>query len=620
MMKAQKSLRQNPNRVSERESVDRDTGTDAISRRNFLKGASILGATGMLSTGAVALAACAPSESGSDDTSDASGGSIGVDSTLALSPAGSNYPWPADPPEIADADVEETLDCDVVVVGLGVAGCAAFRAAAEGGAKVVGFEKASQPQCRSSQYAYINGPHSELWGLQTFGDEELMEVIETEVKEQNYMVKQDIWVRWAKESAAAVEWYCNGVPGFNFEPQPMSMAGPPEEGAEAEPTVPGIGGGPPASPDTDYSEDRNAYNVTLFFSDHQAMLDGQIATGESLGSAAFFGHFVEKLVVEGGRIVGVYARNAETGAYKKINVSKGVIMATGDYQANTDMVRFFCPSLIENGNINSYPNRDVEGNLCNTGDGYWLGYWAGASIQLYHAPMTHVMGGVNSLDSETVMGAFGTAPYLHLNWHGERFMNEDITNVNMEYCVDLQPRRQFLTIYDAKFADYPEMSSLFGGTQESVDAAIAAGQGFRGETIDELLNNIKGFNGAEGLDDAGKAAAKKSIERYNELAAKGIDEDFNKIPKYLKPISTPPFYAEITGNAYCLVIIGGGLESDKEAHVLDKERNIIPGLYAAGNIQGNRFAVKYPFKLGGASHCLAMFYGYIAGQNAAAGL
>jgi succinate dehydrogenase/fumarate reductase flavoprotein subunit len=218
------------------------------------------------------------------------------------------------------------------------------------------------------------------------------------------------------------------------------------------------------------------------------------------------------------------------------------------------------------------------------------------------------------------MGAFGTAPYLHLNWHGERFMNEDITNVNTEYCVDLQPRRQFLTIYDSKFADYPEMSSLFGGTQESVDAAIEAGQGFKGETIDELLDNIKGFNGAEGLDDAGKAAAKKAIERYNELAAKGTDEDFNKIPKYLKPILTPPFYAEITGNAYCLVIIGGGLESDKEAHVLDKERNVIPGLYAAGNIQGNRFAVKYPFKLGGASHCLAMFYGYIAGQNAAAGV
>jgi succinate dehydrogenase/fumarate reductase flavoprotein subunit len=592
-----------------------------ISRRDLLTLGTITAAG--IAAGS-ALVACTPKEGTSGGAADTDGGGSGgsaavANSNLATTPAGANYPWPANPPEIADADVEETIDCDVIVVGLGVAGCAAFRAAAEGGAKVVGFEKASQPQQRSSQYAYLNGPHSELWGLQTFGDEELMEIIQTEVKEQNYMVKQDIWIRWARESAAAIEWYCNGVPGFDFEPQAMTM-GPPAEGGEAEPTVPGIGGGPPGNPDTDYSEDRNAYNVTLFFSDHQAMLDGQITTGEALGSEAFFGHFVEKLIVEGGKVVGAYARNADTGTYKKINASKGVVMATGDYQANTDMVRFFRPDLIENGNINSYPNRDVEGNLCNTGDGYWLGYWAGASIQLHHAPMTHVMGGVNSLDAETVMGAFGTAPYLHLNWHGERFMKEDITNVNMEYCVDLQPRRQFLTIYDGKFADYPDMSSLFGGTQESIDAAIDAGLGFRGETIDELLDNIKGFNGAEGLDDAGKAAAKKSIERYNELAAKGVDEDFQKLSKYLKPISTPPFYAEITGNAYCLVIIGGGLESDKEAHVLDKERNIISGLYACGNIQGNRFAIKYPFKLGGASHCLAMFYGYIAGQNAAKGV
>jgi succinate dehydrogenase/fumarate reductase flavoprotein subunit len=387
-----------------------------------------------------------------------------------------------------------------------------------------------------------------------------------------------------------------------------------------EPSPPGIGGGPPANPDTDYSEDRNAYNVTLFFSDHQAMLDGQVATAEALGSSAFFGHFVEKLIVENNRVVGAYARNSESGKYKRVNASKGVVMATGDYQANTDMVRFFRPDIIENGTLNSYPNRDVEGNLCNTGDGYWLGWWAGASIQLHHAPMTHVMGGVNSPDSETVMGAFGTAPYLHLNWHGERFMNEDITNVNTEYCVDLQPRRQFLTIYDGKFADYPDLSNMFGGTQESIDAAIEAGLCFRGETIDELLDNIKGFNGAAGLDAAGKENAKKAIERYNELVAKGHDDDFNKLPKYLKPISTGPFYAEITGNAYCLVIIGGGLESNKEAQVLDHDRNIIPGLYAAGNIQGNRFAIKYPFKLGGASHCLAMFYGYIAGQNAAAGV
>jgi succinate dehydrogenase/fumarate reductase flavoprotein subunit len=601
----------------------RTTTEQGIDRRDFLKGAG-LGAVGLAATGA--LAACSPQETKGTDSGSSTGGAVS-NSDLALSPAGANYPWPANPPEIADADVEAEIDCDVVVVGLGVAGCAAFRSAAEAGAKVVGFEKAAMPQQRSSQYAYLNGPHSEAWGLQTFSDQELMEIIEAEVKEQNYMVKQDIWVRWARESAQAIEWYCNGVPGFNFEPSVMSMEMPGEgaegaEGAEAEPAAPGIGGGPPADPTTDYSEDRNAYNITLFFSDHQAMLDGQVTTAEGLGAEAYFGHFAEKLIVEGGRVVGAYARNANTDKYVKANAAKGVIMACGDYFSNTDMVRFFRPDLIENGNGNPWPNMDVEGNFTNTGDGYKLGYWAGASIQQHHAPMTHIMGGTGGVNEThgTSMGVMGAAPYLRLNWHGERFMNEDISNVNDEYQVDIQPRRQYLMFFDGKFAEYPELAGLMPASQESIDAAIEAGKCFKGETVDELLDNIKGLDGAAGYDAAGKAAALASIARYNELVAKGYDEDFNKLPKYLKPLETGPFYAQLTGTALCLVVIGGGLESDKEAHVLDTERTIIPGLYAAGNIQGSRFAIKYPFKLGGASHCMAMFYGYVAGQNAAAGV
>ncbi|MGV8084053.1 MAG: FAD-dependent oxidoreductase [Coriobacteriia bacterium] len=579
-----------------------------ISRRSFLKGAGI-GALGVVSVGA--LGACT-----SKDTSSAEGST----SKLATSPANASYPWPADPPEIADADVEKEISCDVVVVGLGVAGCAAFRSAAEAGAKVVAFEKAATPQQRSSQYAYLNGPHSEAWGLHHWSDQELMEIIEQEVKEMNYMVKQDIWVRWAKESAEVLEWYCKGVPNF-FLPETAADFAPMSTDGSTEKSAPTISGGPGASPTTDYSEDRNAYNVTLFFSDHQAMLDGQVTTAKEKGAEAYFGHFGEKLIMENGRCVGVFARNAETGKYVKATASKGVIMTCGDYYSNTDMVRFFRPDLIENGNGNPWPNVDVEGNKTNTGDGYKMGYWAGASLQQHHAPMTHIMGGTGGIKEThgTSMGVMGAAPYLRLNWRGERFMNEDISNVNDEYQVDLQPRRQYLMFFDGKFAEYPELAGLMPASQESIDTAIKDGKCFKGETLEELLDNIKGLDGAAGYDADAKATALKSIARYNELVEKGFDEDFNKLPKYLKPLATGPFYAQLTGTALCLVVIGGGLESDKEAHVLDKERNIIPGLYAGGNIQGNRFAIKYPFKLGGASHCMAMFYGYVAGQNAARG-
>lgn len=64
----------------------------------------------------------------------------------------------------------------------------------------------------------------------------------------------------------------------------------------------------------------------------------------------------------------------------------------------------------------------------------------------------------------------------------------------------------------------------------------------------------------------------------------------------------------------------GGLESDENCHTFDKDRNILKGLYVAGNAQGDRFTVQYPIALEGAASGLAMYYGYVAGQNAAKGV
>ncbi|MDR1358045.1 MAG: hypothetical protein LBJ48_01620 [Coriobacteriales bacterium] len=62
------------------------------------------------------------------------------------------------------------------------------------------------------------------------------------------------------------------------------------------------------------------------------------------------------------------------------------------------------------------------------------------------------------------------------------------------------------------------------------------------------------------------------------------------------------------------------MESDEECRVYNTEREIIPGLYVAGNIQGNRYAVQYPIAFKGLSHSLCMYYGYIAGKNCISGV
>ena len=127
--------------------------------------------------------------------------------------------------------------------------------------------------------------------------------------------------------------------------------------------------------------------------------------------------------------------------------------------------------------------------------------------------------------------------------------------------------------------------------------------------IDELLGMI------EGMD---VETAKASIERYNELARAGEDTDFFKSPQRLFALENGPFYAAECG---CALTLGnlGGLDSDEECHVYNTDRELIPGLYAAGATQGGRFAVQYPISLKGLSCGMCMVYGKIAGENAAAG-
>ena len=92
---------------------------------------------------------------------------------------------------------------------------------------------------------------------------------------------------------------------------------------------------------------------------HQAVLDNNFQKGldAGTGSEAYFGHFAEALIQnDEGRVVGVYARNADTGKYKKINAENGVCLASGCCRSNEDMVRYFAPNLIWNGNGNPWPN------------------------------------------------------------------------------------------------------------------------------------------------------------------------------------------------------------------------------------------------------------------------
>lgn len=207
----------------------------------------------------------------------------------------------------------------------------------------------------------------------------------------------------------------------------------------------------------------------------------------------------------------------------------------------------------------------------------------------------------------------GINPWLRLDKNGKRFMNEDCPGQQTENQLENLKDKCCYMIWNSAWESQLEWFPASHGiqpnvTQEAVDEQVEQGRILKADTIDELLSAI---------GDIDTETAKTSIERYSQLAKDGKDEDFGKDPTRLFPVEKAPFYACTMGLAPMLVCIGG-LESDEECHVYNEDREVIEGLYAAGNIQSNRFAVQYPIALEGASHSLALYYGYVAGKNAVA--
>ncbi len=565
-----------------------------------------------------------------DDVIAQASGKAGTASVGAA--AGSDDAWLGEEPSITDADVKETIDTDVLVIGCGVAGVAAVRAAAEEGAQVFAVEKADSPQCRSGEYAVINGKTEARWGRDTWTDEQIEQITNYHMLESSYKVKRPIFSKWAHNCGEVFDWWVE--PNKDLFYADTTRADIPDESANNF-IIPIF---LPLPEKYDWTkEEFPCYPTSIEFKPNQSVnlqcnWDAAVETGKVEGR---FGHFAEKLIMEDGKCVGAYIRNAEDGSYIRVNASKGVIMATGDYSQNEAMVQHFCPDVIDNGITRMFTNVDVEGNFTNMGDGIKMGLWAGAKVQNDHAPTIHHMGGGADLEGVGVMGIAG---FLNLDMNGKRFMNEDLPGQQIENQIEMQKDRKTWQIFDSNWPEQlPYMPAEHGGacyyedfaseeegpknnktyrnykSPYQLEKAVEDGRAIKADTLEELVTKMYPDD-----EDAQKTAL-ASIERYNELAAKGVDEDFGKVSSRLFPLNAGPYYADQFTTAI-LLFIGGGLESDEDCHTLDTNRNIIPGLYVAGNIQGNRFSHEYPITLKGVSHSMAMYYGYIAGKNAVKGI
>ena len=593
-----------------------------VTRRNFLSGAALVSAA----IAGAGLAGCAPQSAAPAASSSSAGETLGAtgaaNSTVGFDGTGT-LPWLGEAPAISDDQVEEELTADVVVVGLGAAGVPAARAAAEAGAKVVCLESSSHLNSVASDMAIFGGQTQAQWGRgDGFLDKKM--VVNMHMEECSHHVSQSIISRYYDESGAALDWFVGASKNLYMAPE--SYAEIPAD-AQANYMFPYMY---PMPETYDYAkEDLPCYPTSVGFSSLATVMADNLQAAVDAGAEVRYStKGVELILNDEGAVAGIYAQAAGSDGYLKIT-AQSVILATGDYLGNEDMMKFYAPECVENGiNILSI-DLDDEGNYTNVGEGHKMGAWAGAAIEQWHAPMIHHMGGGAGADGRGVIGNNG---YLWLNLRGKRFMNEDLPGQQLENQVELQPQRKAYQFFDAS---WPEQLAYFPAahgvaciyrdeplpeytasglrinvrTPADIDAAVEEGRCLKADTIDELLGMI------EGMD---VETAKASIERYNELARAGEDTDFFKSSQRLFALENGPFYAAECG---CALTLGnlGGLESDEECHVYNTDRELIPGLYAAGATQGGRFAVQYPISLKGLSCGMCMVYGKIAGENAAAG-
>lgn len=616
-------------------------GNHTVSRRAFFKEAGVAAMGAAALTGLVGCSA--PNESEGSLSSTGAPASDTIEFNGQKLPASMAKPAPIDESEIVD-----TVECDVLVIGAGISGCPAAAIASEQGADVVCVEKgAAICSTRPTGMSWFGTKKlKELGVLCT--EEEKATIVRDVFGGANATSKQDIVKLWLDESGEAGDYLTDIIEASGI---PVKVGGYYGYYKHF---------GTVAESQEDMKKTGGIYNDSYW---NMYALQHQVGEGEEPGvclwgrpdmsdadwltpiyqravdnGARFlFNTVAEQLEREEGweddpskRVTGAIAKGPD--GYTRIVARKGVILATGGFDWDDEMVRYYYP-------IGLRTCRTWQQWM--TGDGHKMGVWVGAKMEDPGQYVSHMMGTVAPaavMRSETMMmetetSAFITpwkewalpsnalSPVLYVNQKGERFMNEEIGYFMSGPTIDKQPNGLFWAFWDGESQTKVKshyFDRLVDGidTPEHSEMMVEAGLLIKADTIDELIEKMNGEAWDNGAFDG--ETFKETLKHYNELCAAGEDTDFYKPNMWMTTIDTPPFYAAEMGSSWMTTV--GGLEIDASLHVLDVKRQPIPGLYAGGNpagcFYGNIYAPQVPMSLSGHSTTLS----YVAAKNCVAGI
>ena len=292
------------------------------------------------------------------------------------------------------------------------------------------------------------------------------------------------------------------------------------------------------------------------------------------------------------RLAGV---KAKTGKRVRIIAAKAIILATGGFQANREMVVRY---------LGKGAHRLVlRGYKGDTGDGLKLATKIGATLvgmEGYHGGIIHHgykkhprVGEVRGMRSVKRY-----EPAILVNQDGQRFVDEGEDTADKTYAkfgriiALTQPRGIAYLIFDSS-------------AKETVDPMYEGpGKGpIESMTILDLAKKL----------NIQPLKLKQTLEKFNAAVSRGKTTGIIP-PKthFAQRIEKPPFYAYVVTGGMTFTF--GGIKINEKGEVLKKTMKAIPGVYAAGEVTGGFFYHNYP---AGSSLTRCAVFGDIAGQNAA---
>ena len=502
-----------------------------------------------------------------------------------------NYSFWTPPPKIQESEISRQETAEVVVVGEGLAGLACALSARQAGADTLIVTASTKPVGRGGS---VFATYSKVMAEHGLPRQDLDRFYLQELEANSFLVDQRKWYLLLNRSEEAMDWLVDLLREHGCQ---VVL----EDVNEDEPDSPTYQ--PPGTHAfVNAGISRAGVGIRLAV---EALEDAFL----SAGGRILRGTPARQLEKENGRVSAVIAQDKD-GAWLRIRAGKAVVLATGDFSANREMMEAYCPQYA--GNFTK-PGLDYDigfsaGGLYR-GEGHLMALWAGAAWQRTWPCAALIQG--SRLGSHL---PYGSHRGLRLNIRGERYCNEDMNGAYTALTVLREPGQTAFAVWGSNYAGdirWRAHGGQRGGPDvppEQVLAAwedqVQAGRLKKADTLEELLQAL-------GLP---VETAMAEIRRYNSFCRVGRDEDFHKAPKYLQEIRQPPFYGGALDDRLFFSVLGGP-RSNWKMQICDARDEPIPGLYSVGSMVGDMYANCYNFRIPGQNYGACLTFGYLTGRR-----